>query len=131
MFDKYNCFMKILLVEDEEVLSKNLKKILESKGYVVDCIANGIEALRFIEENSHLLDLILLDISLPGMSGITICQRIRKQDITIPILILTARGTIREKVTGLDYGADDYLPKPFSVQELLARIRALLRRPKQ
>lgn len=122
--------MKILLVEDEEVLAHNLKKILESKGYIVDCISNGIEALRFIEENAHLIDLILLDISLPGMSGITICQRIRKQSITVPVLILTARGTIRDKVLGLDYGADDYLAKPFSVTELLARIRALLRRPK-
>lgn len=122
--------MKILLVEDEEILANNLKKILESKGYVVDTVGNGIDALRIIEENNHLIDLILLDISLPGMSGLTICQRVRKQNITVPILILTARGTIKEKVVGLDYGADDYLAKPFSVTELLARIRALLRRPK-
>jgi len=123
--------MKILLVEDEELLANNLKKVLESKGYNVNVITDGIQALQYIEENTELIDLVILDISLPGISGITICQRLRRQHIMIPILMLTARGTIRDKVTGLDYGADDYLPKPFSVTELLARIRALLRRPKQ
>ena len=123
--------MKLLLVEDEEVLAHNLRKILESKGYAVELITNGIDALRYIEENYSLLDLIILDVMIPGMTGIAVCKRARKQHISVPILILTARGTTRDKISGLDFGADDYLPKPFAVGELLARIRALLRRPKQ
>jgi DNA-binding response OmpR family regulator len=123
--------MKILLVEDEEHLVKYLKKALENKKYIVEAITNGSDALQYIELNHENLDLIILDISLPKLSGLAICRRIRSENITTPVLMLTARTTIQDKILGLDSGADDYLPKPFSVGELLARIRALLRRPKQ
>ena len=123
--------MKILLVEDEGNLVKYLKKALEQAKYTVETVQDGLDALEYIELNYESIDLIILDIALPRLSGLAICKKVRSEDITTPILMLTAKTTLNDKITGLDSGADDYIPKPFSVKELLARTRALLRRPKQ
>lgn len=121
--------MKILVVEDEENLAKLLKKGLESEGYAVDHCADGDSAQRRIELNHKDYDLILLDLMLPKKSGFEVCQNIRSSNINTPVLILTAKADIESKVTLLDCGADDYMIKPFVFSELLARVRALTRRP--
>ena len=128
---RYNTGMKLLLVDDEEYFVKYLTKILEDHKYSVTAITNGHEALNYIELEHQSIDLILLDLMLPGLDGVEICQRIRDEDIMTPVLMLTAKGNVDDKVTGLEIGADDYLTKPFDVKELLARIHALLRRPQQ
>lgn len=120
--------MKILVVEDEEKLAHYLKRALEEVGYAVEIISNGKDALYFIETCHQEIDAIILDILLPDTSGFQICKEIRKQHITTPILMLTAKDQEADKITGLDIGADDYMTKPFSLQELLARVRSLLRR---
>jgi two-component system alkaline phosphatase synthesis response regulator PhoP len=116
----------ILLVEDEEALRMTVGDRLRNEGYVVECAVNGDEAF----EKATLLpfDLILLDIMLPGRNGFDVCRDIRKAGLITPILILTARGQIADKVTGLKIGADDYVTKPFEMPELMARVEALLRR---
>jgi heavy metal response regulator len=118
--------MRILIVEDEKSLADIIKKGIEEEGYAVDVAYNGEEGL-FMAENEP-SDLIILDIMLPVIDGMTILKRIRKAGINTPVLMLTAKDTIMDKVSGLDSGADDYLTKPFSFEELLARVRALLRR---
>ncbi len=118
--------MHLLLVEDEKSLADIIKRGLEEEGYAVDVAYDGEEGL-FMAQNEP-SDLIILDIMLPLIDGLAILKRIRKKGIRTPVLLLTARGTVADKVTGLDDGADDYLSKPFSFEELLARIRALLRR---
>ncbi len=118
--------MRVLIVEDEKSLADILKKGLEEEGYAVDIAYNGEDGL-FMAENEP-SDIIILDIMLPVIDGMTILKRIRKAGIKTPILMLTAKDTVMDKVSGLDGGADDYLTKPFSFEELLARIRALLRR---
>jgi DNA-binding response OmpR family regulator len=118
--------MRILIVEDEKSLADIIKKGIEEEGYAVDVAYNGEEGL-FMSENEP-SDLIILDIMLPLIDGMTILKRIRKAGINTPVLMLTAKDTIMDKVSGLDSGADDYLTKPFSFEELLARVRALLRR---
>ncbi len=118
--------MRILIVEDEKSLADIIKKGLEEEGYAVDAAYNGEDGL-FMAENEP-SDLIILDIMLPMVDGITILKRIRKAGIRTPVLMLTAKDALMDKVSGLDSGADDYLTKPFSFEELLARIRALLRR---
>lgn len=118
--------MRILLVEDETYLADIIQKGLLEEGYVVDAAYNGEDGL-FMAENEP-SDLIILDIMLPIIDGITILKTIRRAGIKTPVLLLTARNTVTDKVSGLDGGADDYLTKPFSFEELLARIRALLRR---
>lgn len=118
--------MRILIVEDEKSLAEILKKGLEEEGYAVDLAYDGEEGL-FMAENQP-SDLIILDIMLPIVDGMTILRKIRKAGIKTPVLMLTAKDTVMDKVSGLDSGADDYLTKPFSFEELLARIRALLRR---
>lgn len=118
--------MHLLIVEDEKSLADIIRKGLEEEGYAVDVAYDGEEGL-FMAENEP-SDLIILDIMLPLVDGITILKRIRKRGIRTPVLLLTARGAVTDKVAGLDSGADDYLTKPFSFEELLARIRALLRR---
>ena len=118
--------MRILLVEDEKSLADIVKKGLEDEGYAVDVAYNGEDGL-FMAENEP-SDLIILDIMLPIIDGMTILKRIRKRGVKSPVLMLTAKDTILDKVSGLDSGADDYLTKPFLFEELLARIRALLRR---
>ncbi|MCE4226261.1 phosphate regulon transcriptional regulatory protein PhoB [Methylobacterium sp. C25] len=121
---------RILLVEDEESLTTLLRYNLEAEGFEVDCVARGDEAELRLRE--HLPDLVLLDWMLPGLSGIEVCRRIRAraETHTLPVIMLTARGEEGDRVRGLSTGADDYITKPFSVPELLARVRALLRRTK-
>ncbi len=123
--------MRILIVEDEEKLAKSLKKGLEKEGYAVDYCLDGEAGERRIEISHKDYDAVVLDLMLPKKDGFEICRNIRRQNIVIPILVLTARDATDDKVTALDAGADDYLVKPFSLEELNARLRALLRRPEQ
>ncbi|MCW8960487.1 MAG: response regulator, partial [Ignavibacteriaceae bacterium] len=118
--------MRILLVEDEKKVASFIKKGLEEEFYSVDAAYDGKEGLRLALMEEY--DLIILDIMLPFKDGFTILQEIRNEKISIPVLFLTAKDTLSDKVHGLDSGADDYLPKPFAFEELLARVRALLRR---
>ena len=121
--------MKILLVEDTEQLNKALTTVLKRNSYVVDSAFDGEEALLFIEQYQY--DLIILDIMLPKVNGLEVLKHIRESKNQTPVLLLTAKSTTEDKITGLDLGADDYLAKPFVIDELLARIRALLRRTPQ
>ena len=118
--------MKLLLVEDSVQLNKALSTILKRNSYVVDSAFDGEEALIFI--NEYVYDVIILDIMMPKINGLEVLKIIRDKKIDTPVLMLTAKSTIEDKITGLDAGADDYLAKPFNADELLARIRALLRR---
>lgn len=118
--------MRILLVEDEKKVADFIKKGLTEEGYAVDCAADGKEGMFMAEESNY--DLIILDILLPKFDGFQVCQRLREKGISSPIIMLTAVDATEDKIKGLDTGADDYLTKPFSFEELLARIRALMRR---
>lgn len=118
--------MRLLLVEDEKRMAQALCEILRLEKYEVDHYANGIEGLAAVESNIY--DIIILDVMLPGMNGFDIAQKARQKSIRTPILMLTAKTELDDKVTGLDSGADDYLTKPFMTKELLARLRALGRR---
>lgn len=118
--------MRILIVEDEKQLSEALGAILEKHNYIVDRVFNGEDGLDYILSNIY--DLVILDIMLPLMNGLDVLKKARKEGIECPIILLTAKGEVSDKVEGLDCGADDYLPKPFYTEELLARIRALSRR---
>lgn len=121
--------MRILVVEDEHRIANTIRQGLEQELYAVDVAYSGESGFDLASTEEY--DLIILDLMLPGMDGLTICKELRKQKKHTPILILTAKGQIHDKVNGLDNGADDYLVKPFSFEELLARIRALIRRPEQ
>jgi two-component system OmpR family response regulator len=123
--------MRILIVEDEFKLATMLARGLTAKGYAVDTLGDGAEALTRITLHHDDYDLALLDLMLPSIDGLEICQKVRAQDIVLPILVLTARAETETKVEVLLAGADDYVVKPFSFDELLARIHALLRRPAQ
>ena len=118
--------MLILLVEDGISLSNALKKILEQNGFSVDAVYDGLSAVDYAENNSY--DLIILDIMLPQMDGFEVIRTLRNDRIDTPVLMLTAKSTMSDKVSGLNYGADDYMTKPFNVEELLARVGALTRR---
>jgi heavy metal response regulator len=118
--------MRILVVEDEQKVASFIKKGLEEEGYAVDVASDGEEGLALGLARVH--DLIILDIRLPKMDGLRVLQALRQDHVTAPVLLLTVRATIEDKVLGLDAGADDYLTKPFAFQELVARVRALLRR---
>lgn len=118
--------MRILVIEDELDLLASIKSNLESEAYIVDTSSEGNEGYFFATE--YPLDAAIIDIGLPGMSGIEIIQKLRADGSTLPVLILTARSRWQEKVEGLEAGADDYLVKPFQMEELLARLKALLRR---
>ena len=118
--------MRILLVEDEQKMLDFLKQGLEEQGYAVDAADNGDDGLHWALNFAY--DVMLLDVMLPGMNGIEICRELRNQRVITPVIMLTARDTIDDRVAGLDCGADDYLVKPFAFRELLARIRALSRR---
>lgn len=120
--------MKILIIEDEEKIANSLKKGLQQENYIVDVAYDGEGGYDLASSEKY--DLIVLDLMLPKIDGLTICKKLREEDgVKTQILMLTAKGSIEDKVTGLDTGADDYLPKPFSFDELLARVRALVRRP--
>ena len=117
---------KILLVEDEEKLARFVELELKHEGYAVDKAFDGREGLEKAEGGGY--DLLLLDIMLPGLNGLEVLRRLRKAGSSMPVIMLTARDAVMDKVTGLDMGADDYVTKPFSIEELLARIRASLRK---
>ena len=118
--------MRLLVVEDEKKVASFIKKGLEEEGYVVDVAADGESGLRMALDQVH--DLIVLDLHLPKKNGLRVLQELRAEKVNTPVLLLTVRAAIEDKVLGLDAGADDYLTKPFAFQELLARVRALLRR---
>jgi DNA-binding response OmpR family regulator len=118
--------MRILVAEDEHKLAAVVRRGLEEHGYAVDVAYDGEDALAMAEVEPY--DLIVLDIMLPGIDGLTVCRRLRSERRNMPVLMLTARDTVDDRVAGLDAGADDYLVKPFAFRELLARVRALLRR---
>ncbi len=120
--------MRILIVEDEHLIANSIKKGLEQERFAVDVAYNGDDGYDLAATEDY--DLIILDLMLPGMDGMTICRQLRKDNIHTPILMLTAKSQIKDKVEGLEAGADDYMAKPFSFEELLARIRAIIRRPK-
>ena len=120
--------MRVLVVEDEHKVANSVKKGLEEEGFAVDVEYNGNEGYDLASSEDY--DVIVLDWLLPGMDGIEVCKKLRLNQIHTPILILTAKGQINERVEGLNGGADDYVVKPFVFEELLARIRALIRRPK-
>ncbi len=123
--------MRILIVEDDVQLNKALQIALERAGYAIDVFHDGIKAEKHILVNHSNYDLLLLDYMLPNRTGIDICLAVRRADIYTPILLLTAVDDTENKVAALDAGADDYQTKPFAVEELIARVRALLRRPRE
>ncbi|MDX2496108.1 MAG: response regulator transcription factor [Desulfuromusa sp.] len=116
----------LLLVEDEPHIAQGLIFNLEEEGYLVTHVESGEQALELLEKNSYAL--IILDLALPGIDGLEVCDRLREQENQIPILMLTARGTEQDRITGLSKGADDYLAKPFNLKEFLLRVAGLLRR---
>ncbi|RUR85053.1 two-component system response regulator RppA [Chlorogloeopsis fritschii PCC 9212] len=118
--------MKILLVDDETELTDPLSRVLTREGYSVDAAYDGINGRKLAQTGNY--DLLILDWMLPGNTGLEICQELRRQGVATPVLFLTAKDTLDDRVEGLDAGADDYLVKPFELRELLARVRALLRR---
>ncbi|WP_456402563.1 response regulator transcription factor [Persephonella sp.] len=118
--------MKILIVEDNIELNNTLKEVLEINGYLVDTAFDGEEGMDYINATEY--DLIILDIMLPKIDGYQVCKLLRDKGINTPVLMLTAKDRLEDKVKGLDIGADDYLVKPFEIEELLARVRALIRR---
>src|SRR5579859_1922304 len=118
--------MRILLVEDEVGLGNVLKNGLHEQGYAIDLATDGEDALAFASTESY--DLVILDVMLPDIDGFTVCRQLRDNGANMPVLMLTALDSVDDRVAGLDCGADDYLAKPFDPRELLARVRALLRR---
>jgi len=121
--------MYLLLVEDERRLAQVVRRVLEEEGHTVDLAHDGEDGLAMARDGSH--DVIVLDVLLPGIDGIELCQTLRRERLDTPVLLLTALDSVDDRVRGLDAGADDYLPKPFAFQELLARLRALGRRKVQ
>jgi two-component system, OmpR family, response regulator MprA len=119
--------MRILVVDDERAVRESLRRALELEGYDVELASDGEEALRRLDEPAY-PDAAILDVLMPGIDGLEVCRRLRAAGNALPLLMLTARAEIDSRVAGLDAGADDYLPKPFALAELLARLRALLRR---
>lgn len=118
--------MRILLIEDEKHLCEALVHLLKHNHYLVDAVHDGMDGYNYIK--SDIYDIVILDIMLPSLSGLEVLRRIRMENIHVPVLMLTAKSQIQDKVLGLDYGADDYLAKPFDTEELLARLRAIGRR---
>ncbi len=123
--------MRILLAEDESELRGLLTKALRTEGWEVDAVASGKDVLTRLESGELPHDVMALDILLPGTDGLSILKQCRAKGITIPVIMITGKGEVGDRIHGLDLGADDYLPKPFSVEEFLARVRALSRRPQQ
>lgn len=118
--------MRILVVEDDPVIASRVAASLEDEGYVTDLRYDGVEALEALAQESY--GLVVLDVMMPKKSGLEVCREMRAKGLKTPVLMLTARDAVEDRVSGLDYGADDYLVKPFDVRELKARIRALVRR---
>jgi two-component system, OmpR family, response regulator MprA len=119
--------MNILVVDDERAVRESLRRALELEGYEIELAADGEEALRRLGHEPP-VDATILDVLMPGIDGLEVCRRLRSSGSSVPVLMLTARAEVDSRVAGLDAGADDYLPKPFALAELLARVRALLRR---
>ncbi|SRR5712691_74814 len=119
--------MRVMVVDDERAVRESLRRALELEGYEVELAGDGEEALYRMQADAH-PDAVILDVLMPGIDGLEVCRRLRRGGIRIPVLMLTARDEIESRVAGLDAGADDYVSKPFALEELLARIRALLRR---
>ena len=119
--------MKILVVDDERAVRESLRRALELEGYDVELAGDGREALYRLESPDE-PDAVLLDVLMPGLDGVEVCRRVRRSGSRVPVLMLTARDAVANRVEGLDAGADDYVTKPFALEELLARVRALLRR---
>jgi two-component system response regulator MprA len=119
--------VKILVVDDERAVRDSLRRALELQGYDVALAADGAEALAQLEADGQ-TDAVLLDVLMPGIDGLEVCRRIRRSGNQVPVLMLTARDAVGDRVAGLDAGADDYVVKPFALEELLARVRAMLRR---
>jgi two-component system response regulator MprA len=119
--------VKILVVDDERAVRESLRRALELEGYEIELAADGREALDRLEAESQ-PDMVVLDVLMPGVDGLEVCRRLRRGGSRLPVLMLTARDAVENRVAGLDAGADDYVTKPFALEELLARIRALLRR---
>ena len=118
--------MKILVVDDERAVRESLRRALELEGYDVELAGDGLEGIARVEESQP--DVLILDVLMPGMDGLEMCRRLRRGGNRLPVLMLTARDAVENRVAGLDAGADDYVTKPFALEELLARVRALLRR---
>ena len=119
----------ILVVDDDAPIRRMLDRTLSAEGYAVESVVEGADALAAVEQSTP--DLIVLDVGLPGLDGLAVCRRLRAKGLATPVLLLTARDAVPDRVAGLDAGADDYLVKPFAFDELLARVRALLRRGKE
>jgi two-component system, OmpR family, response regulator MprA len=119
----------ILVVDDDAPIRRMLDRTLSAEGYAVESVVEGGDALAAVEHSTP--DLIVLDVGLPGLDGLAVCRRLRAKGLATPVLLLTARDAVPDRVAGLDAGADDYLVKPFATDELLARVRALLRRGKE
>ena len=119
--------MKILVVDDERAVRESLRRALELEGYQIDLAEDGSQALERLEAEAQ-PDAVILDVLMPGMDGLEVCRTLRRQGSRLPVLMLTARTQVEDRVEGLDAGADDYLTKPFALEELFARVRALLRR---
>jgi two-component system, OmpR family, response regulator MprA len=118
--------MRVLIVDDDRAVRESLRRSLAFNGYDVELAADGTEALKTLADRP--IDAVVLDVMMPGLDGLATCRALRAQGNDVPILMLTARDAVADRVAGLDAGADDYLPKPFALEELLARLRALLRR---
>ena len=121
--------MHIVLVEDNKILAKSTMRVLKQEGYNPTYFIDGSEAEQWLIANIGSYDMVILDILLPGTDGFTLCKNVRSEGVLVPILMLTSKDTLEDTINGLDCGADDYLKKPFAVDELLVRIRTLLRRP--
>jgi two-component system response regulator MprA len=120
--------MKLLVVDDERAVRESLRRALELEGYEIELAADGSEALSALREDEPQPDAVILDVLMPGVDGLEVCRRLRAAGNPVPVLMLTARDEVENRVAGLDAGADDYVTKPFALEELLARVRALLRR---
>jgi two-component system, OmpR family, response regulator len=125
-YDKGNGLMRVLVVEDEKKTASFIRKALQAESFVVDMLHDGAEALAAVAHTPF--DVVVMDIMLPGRDGLSVVRQMRQRRISTPVLLLSARGEVSEKVEGLNAGADDYLPKPFALEELVARVRALGRR---
>jgi two-component system response regulator MprA len=120
--------VKILVVDDERAVRDSLRRALELEGYEIELAEDGREALSVLEDEAAQPDAVILDVLMPGVDGLEVCRRLRRSGSRVPVLMLTARDEVENRVAGLDAGADDYVTKPFALEELMARVRALLRR---